>query len=895
MILDLVFMCVCHFINYFMFLLFHFVFIIALVLANLCQALSVDHANPSPIYGFTGQIVTVTCDAGYSVAGTAATVTCTPSGNFTIFIDGEISGTLSCNAVSCPESSAGSDVPSGCTCNPGYSGSVSAEIFSPYYHSTCMAVRCPSNSVGNNVPTGCTCTTGYSGNITPSGSVPFYTGTCIATSSSAPRIDSISATTLVDVNITGTSGEFSCASTQLSVGQTVVISGSNQGTGSITGYSSPTTYYIIATNNSSTFTLSLSSSGSGVDTSTGTPIGLIYDGTPTGITPCSRYTDLRLISCPRTGGINLTINGANFVSPIVYVGYHLCSPTIYGPTKITCTLQAGTGLGVPVNVIDNYMTVSGPTIDYAFCRAGEESLDDTSACIACSAGKFSLGDGAMCASCTPGNYSGSGSAVCSSCAPGRYSNSINPTVCAICAIGTYSNATTGFTNCTACPQGNFGTTNGSCALCEEGRYAGSKGLSACLDCPSGSMQNESGKSSCFGCEPGLFQALTGQSACTACAAGSFSFAGQAQCTPCEIGRFQLYAGGRNCTVCVDGKFADNTGLSSCIDCSSGTFSNSATTKTACARCSLGSAMRATMATSCSLCDVGKFAGSEGTSVCEACAAGTYAASLGLSACVSCDSGRYTNETGQEVCKLCPRGKFRSLNDPTTGTTGTTSSNWPNCEPCEMGKYSDENGAILCSKCPSGRYQSELGSSSCLGCSSGYVADDVGFATCSICLEGKFEIENLMCGDCEAGKIQPNQGQNICNECPAGTFQAETGKTNCMVCPLGKISNPGTKYACDECASEIQFQPFESSSRCFLCPNHAQHTADRTSCLCDQDFYGVTNTLTFAYVDSAGYRDWLNKSVVDCIRNETICDAETFLGLWCARFVLKAYLILTEYI
>jgi hypothetical protein len=83
---------------------------------------------------------------------------------------------------------------------------------------------------------------------------------------------------LTGVEITGTGGEFSCNATTLVEDQTITISGINVGTGSITGYASGATYYIIATNGSTTFTLSASLGGSAITTTTGTPAGLTYTG-----------------------------------------------------------------------------------------------------------------------------------------------------------------------------------------------------------------------------------------------------------------------------------------------------------------------------------------------------------------------------------------------------------------------------------------------------------------------------------------------------------------------------------------------------------------------------------------------------------------------------------------
>jgi len=90
--------------------------------------------------------------------------------------------------------------------------------------------------------------------------------------------------TLSSVTISGTAGQFTCTSTTLAVGQPITISGTYGGTGSITGYANPTTYYIIATNGSTTFTLSASYNGSAITTTAGTPTGLSYTTGPTVIT-----------------------------------------------------------------------------------------------------------------------------------------------------------------------------------------------------------------------------------------------------------------------------------------------------------------------------------------------------------------------------------------------------------------------------------------------------------------------------------------------------------------------------------------------------------------------------------------------------------------------------------
>jgi hypothetical protein len=81
--------------------------------------------------------------------------------------------------------------------------------------------------------------------------------------------------TLGSVAVTGIAGQCSCTSTSgLFIGQSVTVSGTN--TGSATGLTSGTTYYIIATNYSTTFTLSATSGGSAITTAAGTTTGLVF-------------------------------------------------------------------------------------------------------------------------------------------------------------------------------------------------------------------------------------------------------------------------------------------------------------------------------------------------------------------------------------------------------------------------------------------------------------------------------------------------------------------------------------------------------------------------------------------------------------------------------------------
>jgi hypothetical protein len=80
---------------------------------------------------------------------------------------------------------------------------------------------------------------------------------------------------LAGVAITGTAGQFSCTANTIAVGDQVLIQGTLGGTGSIAGYTNPTTYTVSATNGTTTFTLQ-TPAGAAITTTVGTPSGLTY-------------------------------------------------------------------------------------------------------------------------------------------------------------------------------------------------------------------------------------------------------------------------------------------------------------------------------------------------------------------------------------------------------------------------------------------------------------------------------------------------------------------------------------------------------------------------------------------------------------------------------------------
>jgi len=177
---------------------------------------------------------------------------------------------------------------------------------------------------------------------------------------------------LSTVVITGTAGQFSCAASSipLAIGQAIKISGTFGGTGSITGYTDPTTYYIIATNASTTFTLSATPYGAAITTTAGTPTGLTYQVAPTTlvVTAVASGTlyvgqTIQGVGIPvdtiitalgtGSGGVGTyTISSSGFIA----------SETMYALNFSVLPSTDGAFSGAnTVDIIDNYFVYNNPT------------------------------------------------------------------------------------------------------------------------------------------------------------------------------------------------------------------------------------------------------------------------------------------------------------------------------------------------------------------------------------------------------------------------------------------------------------------------------------------------------------------------------------------------------
>lgn len=161
--------------------------------------------------------------------------------------------------------------------------------------------------------------------------------------------------TITGVTITSTSGEFTCSPTDLRIGQAVTLTGTLSGSGSITGYTTPDTYYIIDTNGTTIFQLSATPGGSGLTTTTGTTTGITFTKEyVSGYVGATKNYYIIETNGTSTFTLSESVDG----DPITTV---IGTPAglAFGTGTVTLTFQNTTGV-IPFNV-GQTITVSGMT------------------------------------------------------------------------------------------------------------------------------------------------------------------------------------------------------------------------------------------------------------------------------------------------------------------------------------------------------------------------------------------------------------------------------------------------------------------------------------------------------------------------------------------------------
>jgi hypothetical protein len=133
------------------------------------------------------------------------------------------------------------------------------------------------------------------------------TGSGIPANTTVVSVDLVGTTiTLAGVAITGVAGQCSCSTTTLVLNQSIVVTGTLTGTGS--GISAGT-YFIIATNGTTTFTLSATYGGPAIVTTAGTTAGLTFV-----VQVSSLWTVVLSANATATASVTLTFNNNISVS-----------------------------------------------------------------------------------------------------------------------------------------------------------------------------------------------------------------------------------------------------------------------------------------------------------------------------------------------------------------------------------------------------------------------------------------------------------------------------------------------------------------------------------------------------------------------------------------------------
>jgi len=205
-------------------------------------------------------------------------------------------------------------------------------------------------------------------------------------------------TTIAGAAVTGIAGQFSCTATELAVNQQVVISGTQTGTASITGYTAPgpQTYYIIATNGTTTFTLSDTLGGAAIVTTAGTIVGLsLRTPTPNNLAGVAITGIAGQFSCTATTialGQPMVISGTLTGTGSI-TGYTAPGPQTYyvvttnGSTTFTLSASpagaaivttAGTTVGLTFSMPNAYTAKSGAEIATWTNGTGNLALADVS-------------------------------------------------------------------------------------------------------------------------------------------------------------------------------------------------------------------------------------------------------------------------------------------------------------------------------------------------------------------------------------------------------------------------------------------------------------------------------------------------------------------------------------
>ena len=242
--------------------------------------------------------------------------------------------------------------------------------------------------------------------------------------------------------------------------------------------------------------------------------------------------------------------------------------------------------------------------------------------------------GGICASCPDISVFESQTATCLACQANAKSD--NGRASCVCNAG-------------------FFLQEGSCQMCEQGKYKASAGSGACTDCAAGQQSISAGSTKCQDCVAGRYKASSGTASCQECTAGTYSTSTGATssdaCVGCPANHYSITVGSNtedDCIDCPSDRPYSQQGSSSEDACNAPCAPGFTGEPGACVRC-----------------EDGKYKDAVGNAACQVCTDAQASPDSGRAACV-CNAGFFLQEGS---CQLCPEGSYTNLEMAATMCSG----------------------------------------------------------------------------------------------------------------------------------------------------------------------------------------------------------------------------------
>jgi hypothetical protein len=213
-------------------------------------------------------------------------------------------------------------------------------------------------------------------------------------------VTTIPAVQPTDVQVEDTAGTFSSDPFNCyNVGDTITISGTNGGNATITGYTNPSTYYIIDTDGGSSFQLSATAGGANIVTTSGSTTGLSFAASGTAFPAKEGAIYYSTVTSPQSvtfdtvsndigtditfvsGGSNFVLSGAaniayNLSASVTVTGQPgVADPVTYGWVNVATGAVIGTVAPVGTPVSTTYLNNTAANVTVAVRVFNSDSTD----------------------------------------------------------------------------------------------------------------------------------------------------------------------------------------------------------------------------------------------------------------------------------------------------------------------------------------------------------------------------------------------------------------------------------------------------------------------------------------------------------------------------------------